>query len=96
MILDHYGVTDLYAAAALIASGFRLAFVEPEARGGNPPRFLFDADDRIADTEQQHREGELLVNSRLYAEAIRDLRSWSTAQLSRKDKQPTRIGMPRS
>src|SRR6187200_2690337 len=51
---DPHDVTDLDAAAALVAAGFRLAGVEPDARGGRPTRFVFDPDDRLAATLQQH------------------------------------------
>src|SRR6187200_441952 len=49
---EPYEVTDLYAAATLVAAGFRLAGVEPDACGGRPTRFVFDPDDRLAATLQ--------------------------------------------
>ena len=82
---EPYEVTDLYAAAALVAAGFRLAGVEPDARGVRPTRFLFDPDDRLAATLQQHHSRALSVNSGLYAAAIRKLRPWSPGESARSD-----------
>jgi hypothetical protein len=83
---EPYPVSDLYAAA-IVAAGFRLAGVEPDARGVRPTRFLFDPDDRLADTLQQHCSHALSVNSGLNTAAIRKLRPWSPGE-------PTRIGPP--
>jgi hypothetical protein len=80
---DQYEVTDLYAAAALVAAGFRLAGVEPDARGARPTRFLFAPDDRLAETLKQHHSRALTVNSGLYAAAIRKLRTWSPGEPAR-------------
>ena len=77
---EPYAVTDLYAAAALMAAGFRLAGVEPDARGVRPACFLFDPDDRLTATLQQHHRGALSVNADLYAAAIRRLRPWSNGE----------------
>jgi hypothetical protein len=82
---DPYEVTDLYAAAALVAAGFRLASVEPDARGTRPTRFLFDPDDQLAETLKQHHSRALTVNSDLYAAAIRKLRPWSPSEPARPD-----------
>jgi hypothetical protein len=80
---DPYEVTDLYAAAALVAAGFHLASVEPDARGARPTRFLFAPDDRLAETLKQHHSRALTVNSGLYAAAIRKLRTWSPGEPAR-------------
>jgi hypothetical protein len=80
---EPYEVTDLYAAAALVAAGFRLAGVEPDARGVRPTRFLFDPDDRLADTLTQHHRRALTVSSGLYAAAICKLRHWSPGEPAR-------------
>jgi hypothetical protein len=82
---DPYEVTDLYAAAALVAAGFHLASVEPDARGARPTRFLFAPDDRLAETLKQHHSRALTVNSGLYAAAIRKLRTWSPGEPVRTD-----------
>jgi hypothetical protein len=87
---ESFAVTDLYEAAALVAAGFQIKSFTTESKRGKPPRFTFAVDDRIAETLQQHRDQELLVNSSLYAEAIRKLRSWSNMNLS--SKQPTAYG----
>jgi hypothetical protein len=89
---EQYEVTDVYAAAARVAAGFRLAGVEPDARGARPTRFLFHADDRLADTLQQHHSRALTVNSGLYAEAIRKLRPWSPGEPVRPSPSPQRFG----
>ena len=93
---EQYEVTDLYAAAALVAAGFRLAGIEPDARGARPTRFLFDPDERLADTLQQHHSRALSVDPGLYADAIRKLRPWCNAkpactgtQLQRFGRQPS-------
>jgi hypothetical protein len=89
---EPYDVTDLYAAAALVAAGFRLAGIEPEARGVRPTRFLFDPDDRLADILQQHYSRTLSVNSGLYAAAIRKLRPWSPGEPAPMDPPLQRFG----
>jgi hypothetical protein len=89
---EQYEVTDLYAAAALVAAGFRLAGIEPDARGARPTRFLFDPDDRLADTLKQHHSRALTVNSGLYAAAIRNLRPWSNGEPARTYPPPQRFG----
>ena len=80
---DPYDVTDLYAAAALVAAGFRLAAIEPDARGVRPTRFLFAPDDRLAETLQQHERGALRVDADLYADAICKLRPWANSERAR-------------
>jgi len=85
-------VIDLYAAAALVAAGFRLAGVEPDGRGARPTRFLFDPDDRLADTLQQHYCRALTVNPERYTEAVRKLRPWWNAKPARTGMQPERFG----
>jgi hypothetical protein len=89
---DLYEVTDLYAAAALVAAGFRLARVEPAAREARPTCFLFDPDDRLTDTLTQHHRRALTVNSGLYAAAIRKLRPWSPGEPVRTDPSPQHFG----
>jgi hypothetical protein len=89
---DQHEVTDLYAAAALVAAGFRLAGVEPDARGARPTRFLFDPDDRLANTLKQHYGRALSVNSGLYAAAIRKLKPWSSQEPVPTDPTPQRFG----
>jgi hypothetical protein len=89
---DPYEVTDLYAAAALVAAGFRLASVEPDARGTRPTRFLFDPDDQLAETLKQHHSRALTVNSDLYAAAIRKLRPWSPGEPARTGPPPQHFG----
>ena len=89
---EQYEVTDLYAAAALVAAGFRLAGIEPDARGARPTRFLFDPDDRLAATLQQHYSHTLSVNSGLYAAAIRKLRLWSPGEPAPTDPPLQRFG----
>jgi hypothetical protein len=93
---DPYDVTDLYAAAALVAAGFHLAGVEPDARGVRPTRFLFDPDDQFADTLQQYYRGALLVNSGLYAAAIRRLQPWSPGEPARSSPPPQHFGRRRT
>jgi hypothetical protein len=89
---DQHEVTDLYAAAALVAAGFRLAGVEPDAQGVRPTRFVFDPDDRLADTLQQHQSRALMVNSGSYAAAIRKLKPWSPGESTRSNPPPQRFG----
>jgi hypothetical protein len=89
---EPYEVTDLYAAAALVAAGFRLAGIEPAGRGGRPTRFLFDPDDRVVDTLTQHHRQVLSVNSGLYAAAIRQLRPWSSGESVRPSPPPQPFG----
>ena len=89
---EPYEVTDLYAAAALVAAGFRLAGVEPDARGVRPTRFLFDPDDRLTDTLTQHHRRALTVNSGVYAAAIRKLRPWSPGEPVRTNPSPQHFG----
>jgi hypothetical protein len=89
---EPYQVTDLYAAAALMAAGFRLGGVEPDAGGVRPTLFLFDPDERLADTLQQHYRRALTVNPERYAEAVRNLRPWWNAKLTRTGMQPERFG----
>ena len=89
---EPYAVTDLYAAAALIVAGFRLSGVEPDARGMRPTRFLFDPDDRLAATLQQHHCGALSVASGLYAAAIRRLRPWANGEPARTYPPPQHFG----
>ena len=89
---EPHEVTELYAAAALVAAGFRLAAVEPGAAGARPTRFLVDPDDRLVDTLQQHHSRALTVNSGLYAAAIRKLRSWSQGEPARTYPPPQHFG----
>jgi hypothetical protein len=89
---EPYEVTDLYAAAALVAAGFRLAGVEPDAGGVRPTRFLFAQDDLLADTLQHHHRGTLSVNPELYAEAVRKLRPWSLRDPTRTRLSPQHFG----
>jgi hypothetical protein len=85
-------VTDLYAAAALIAVGFRLTGVEPDARGVRPTRFLFAPDDRLVDTLRQHHGGDLSVDPERYAEAVRKLRPWWNLTPARTGMRPEPFG----
>src|SRR5215210_1353757 len=80
---EPYEVTDLSAAAALVAAGCRLAAIERDARGARPTRFLFDPDDRLAATLQHYHHHTLTVDPGLYADAIRKLRPWSNATTAR-------------
>jgi len=89
---EPYPVTDLDAAAALVAAGFRLATIEPDPRGAGPTRFLFAPDDRLADTLTQHSRGALSVNADLYAAAIRKLKPWSTGEPARTGPLPQHFG----
>jgi hypothetical protein len=89
---EQYGVTDLYAAAALVAAGFRLATIEPDARGVRPPRFLFAPDDRLAETLEQHHRHALCVDADRYAEAIRRLRPWANGAPVRPTLSPQHFG----
>ena len=93
---DPYEVTDLYAAAALVATGFLLAGIEPDARGVRPTRFLFAPDERLADILTQHNRRALTVDSALYAEAIRKLRPWSQSEPARPFPAPQRFGRRRA
>jgi hypothetical protein len=87
-----YEVTDPYAAAALVAAGFPLAGIEPDARAARPTRFLFDPDDRLADILTQHYNRALTVDAGLYAEAIRKLSPWSRGEPARPSPAPQRFG----
>jgi hypothetical protein len=89
---EPYEVIDLYAAAALVAAGFRLAGIEPEVRGRRPTRFLFDPDERLADVLRQHQSRALTVNPGLYAAAIRKLSPWWNAKSACTGTQPQRFG----
>ena len=89
---EPYAVTDLDAAAALVAAGFHLATIEPDPRGARPTRFLFAPDDRLGDTLTQHSRGALSVNADLYAAAIRRLRPWAKRQPVRTTLSPQPFG----
>ena len=89
---DPYAITDLYAAAALVAAGFHLAGIEPDVRGVRPTRFLFAPDDRLTDTLTQHHNRALTVNSGLYAAAIRQLKPWSPGEPARASRPPQHFG----
>jgi hypothetical protein len=90
--LEQYGVTDQNAAAALVAAGFCLATIEPDARGVRPTCFLFAPDDRLAATLQQHHRGALRINPELYADAIRRLRPWANGVPVRTTLAPQHFG----